>query len=88
MRTEISGSWNSGALLGLVMLFLFGLFDAVVARRRDWACAIWFIAVLGVAAWVAYPLTALRIVAGASIFLLGLALLAAYYRNAPDRQIK
>jgi hypothetical protein len=80
--------WNWGALLGLAIVFAFGLFDAVVPRRKDWACATWFIGLVATAAWIAFPLTISRICIGAVVFVIGLALLTVYYRRTPHGQAR
>ena len=87
MTAALTG-WNWGALLGLAILFAFGLFDAVVPRRKDWACATWFVGLVAMSAWIAFPLTTSRLCIGAVVFVFGLALLTFYYRRAPHRQAR
>ena len=75
--------WNLGAVLGLAVVFASGLFDALILKRKDWACAIWFIGLAALTAWIAAGLTVVRVSAGAVVFIAGLALMIAYYRHKP-----
>jgi len=81
MTAGLGIEWNLGALFGLAVLFALGLFDALVLKRKDWACAIWSIGLVALTAWIASGLTAVRICAGAIAFVSGLALMIAYYRG-------
>ena len=67
--------------IGILSLFLIsGWFDAVFLRRKDLACATWGIGVAGLTAWVAYPLTPIRIAAAAMIAVLAFVTLRTYYK--------
>ena len=83
MITEAAIKWNLGAVLGLAVVFASGLFDALVLKRKDWACAIWFIGLAALTAWIAAALTVVRLSAGTVVFVAGLALMTAYYRRKP-----
>ncbi len=83
MIAQAAIEWNWGALLGLAVLFASGVFDAVVLKRKDWACATWFIGLAATTAWIASRLTAVRVGTGAVVFVAGLALMTAYYRRKP-----
>ena len=65
----------------LVLFFLSGWFDAAFLRRKDLACATWAIGLAGLAIWIVYPLTIVRIFLGAVVALAGIVGLRAYYVN-------
>jgi len=68
-------------ILLLVGLLVCGWLEAVVFRRRDWACATWFIGLAGLAFWIASPLTPGRIWLGVITFICGLSVMVIFYRK-------
>lgn len=79
--TLFRGHGTSLGVLALVAVFASGFFDAVVLKKKDWACATWFVGLLSLTAWIAYSWTTGSIVAAAVVFASGLILLIVYYRN-------
>ena len=69
------------AVLVLAAVFASGFFDAAILRKKDWACATWFVGLVSLTAWIAYSWTTASILAGALVFVSGLILLTVYYRN-------
>jgi hypothetical protein len=67
--------------LFLIGLFLSGVFEALVLKRKDLACSTWLLELLILVGGVVYPLTTIRIVGGAVIFVFGVVLIVAYYRH-------
>ena len=67
--------------LALAVVFASGLFDAAILKRKDWACATWFLGLLSLTAWIAYSWTTASILAGAVVFASGLTLLVLCHRN-------
>jgi len=78
---SINGKFE--ALGALLIVFLAGLFDALVLKKKDWACAIWFVGLAGLATWIASGATTVRICAGIVALVSGLAVLIVYYRAKP-----
>ena|SRR5437868_3551722 len=74
------------AALVLAAVFASGFFDAVVLKKKDWACATWFLGLVSLAAWIAYSWTTASILAGAVVFASGLILLIVYYRSSKAEQ--
>ena len=68
-------------VLALVAVFASGMFDAVILKKKDWACATWFLGLVSLTAWIAYSWTTASILAGAVVFASGLILLIVYCRN-------
>jgi hypothetical protein len=81
MIAALGVEWNWGAVLGLAVVFASGIFDALVLKRKDWACATWFIGLAATTAWIASGLTVARVCSGAVVFVAGLALMTMYYRR-------
>ena len=69
----------------IVAIFIFGLIEGQVAKRRDYACITWTWSLLILTIWTAYPLTGPRIAAGSVVFLCGVTLMIIYYRRRPPR---
>jgi hypothetical protein len=88
-RLGLALNWNAlferhGTTIGalaLAAVFASGLFDAAILKKKDWACATWFLGLLSLSAWIAYSWTTASILAGAVVFASGLILLIVYYRN-------
>jgi hypothetical protein len=88
-RLELAFIWNELleprgtvlALLALAAVFASGVFDALVLKKRDWACATWFLGIISLSAWMISSWTIPSIVAGGLVFALGLALLIVYYQG-------
>ena len=66
----------------LTAIFLFGYLEAAVLKWRTSAGFTWFCGLAALSGWIASPLTTLRICLGATTFILGLALIAVYFRKA------
>jgi hypothetical protein len=69
-------------ILGLTVIFLIGYLEGAVLKRRDIACATWFWGLAALTAWIAYPLTIVRICIGAIVFVSGVILMITYYKRA------
>ncbi len=69
------------AVAALVAVFASGFFDAVVLKRKDWACATWFVGLVSLTVWIGYSWTTGSVVAAAVVFASGLTLLIVYYRR-------
>lgn len=68
-------------VLALAAVFASGVFDAAILKKKEWACATWFLGLVSLTAWIAYSWTTTSILAGAVVFASGLILLLVYYRN-------
>jgi|SRR5664280_824893 hypothetical protein len=68
-------------VLALAAVFASGVFDAAILKKKEWACATWFLGLVSLTAWIAYSWTTTSILAGAVVFASGLILLIVYYRN-------
>jgi len=68
-------------VLALAAVFASGVLDAAILKKKDWACATWFLGLVSLAGWIAYSWTTASILAGAVVFASGLILLIVYYRN-------
>jgi hypothetical protein len=73
-------------VLALAVVFASGIFDAVILKKKDWACATWFLGLVSLTAWIAYSWTTASILAGAVVFASGLILLIIYYRSSKTEQ--
>ena len=62
----------------LTAIFLFGLLEGVVFKQPAWACATWIVGLMGLAAWIVYPGTVVRICLGALIVISGVILMTIY----------
>lgn len=88
-RLGLGLDWNSllehhGTAVRVVILagiFASGFFDAAFFKKKDWACATWFIGLAALTAWIAYSWTTAAFLAGAVVFASGLILLIVYYRR-------
>jgi hypothetical protein len=72
-------------VLALAIAFGYGLLEAAVFKRKDWACATWTPALLALTGWIAYPLTLDRLFIAGIVFVLGMTLIVTYYRQ-PGKQ--
>lgn len=72
--------------LALAAVFALGIFDAVILKKKDWACAAWFLGLVSLTAWIAFSWTTASILAGAMVFACGLILLIVYYRSSKTEQ--
>ena len=68
-------------LLLLAGIFAFGYYEATVFQHRASACTAWLFCLAVITAWIASPLTALRIVVATLVFLAGALLLVRFYRS-------
>ena len=68
-------------VLILAAIFLGGYLEDKVLKRKDFACATWFLGLGGLTAWIAYPLTMGRMALSASTFIVIMALMIGYYRR-------
>jgi len=68
-------------LLLLAGIFAFGYYEASVFQNKASACTAWLFCLAIVAAWIASPLTALRIVVATLVFLAGAVVLLRFYRS-------
>ena len=68
-------------VLALAAVFASGVFDAAILKKKDWACATWFLGLVSLTAWITYSWTTTSIIAGAVVFASGLVLLIVYYRS-------
>jgi hypothetical protein len=83
-------SWNAllerhGTAMGVLALaavFASGVFDAAILKKKDWACATWFLGLVSLTAWIAYSWTTTSIVAATVVFASGMVLLIVYYRSS------
>jgi len=88
-RLGLALNWNAllvnhhtaMAVLALAAVFASGFFDAVILKKKDWACATWFLGLASLTAWIAYSWTTASILAGVVVFVFGLALMTLYYRR-------
>jgi hypothetical protein len=71
------------ALLGAI--FLFGYLEGAVFKQRDWACATWILGLVGLAVWIVYPGTVIRIGVGALVLISGVILMTIYYKRGLPR---
>jgi len=78
---ERHGTAVAALALALAAVFASGFSDAAVLKKKDWACATWFVGLVSLAAWIAYSWTTACILAGAVVFASGLILLIIYYRH-------
>ena len=69
----------------LVAIFLFGYLEGVVFKQRDWACATWILGLMGLAAWIIYPGTVVRICVGALVLISGVIFMTIYYKRGLPR---
>ena len=69
-------------ILLLIAFLVLGFFEAFVLKLRNTASVTWIIGLLALAFWIAYPLSAARFLVGSIVFVVGLALVITYYRNA------
>lgn len=69
------------AVLALAAVFASGFFDALILKKKDWACATLFVGLVSLAAWISYSWTTGSILVGAVVFVSGLILLIVYYRS-------
>lgn len=79
--TNRTGGVNWYAVLGLTVLFLSGLFDALALRRKDFAVATWFMGLLGLAGWIFSGETVIPAWTAPLVFVSLFILLVAYYRR-------
>jgi hypothetical protein len=66
-------------ILLLTGILAFGFLEGELLKKREWACATWFCGLSAFTIWIVYPMTALRIAVGATVFVLGLGLISFYY---------
>ena len=66
----------------LIGIFLFGLFDKIVFKRKDWAYATWFLGLLAITAWIVYPMTTFRISLGLIFLIISTGILIICDKNS------
>jgi hypothetical protein len=86
LSTLLERHGTAVAVLALGAVFASGFFDAAVLKRKDWACATWFVGLMSLSAWIAYSWTSASILGGVVVFASGLILLIVYYRKSKTEQ--
>jgi len=72
-------------ILALAIFFLSGFFEAAILKQKVWACATCFLGLGALTAGIVYPLTAVRISFGVTVFVSGVVLLILYYKRQAPR---
>jgi hypothetical protein len=72
-------------VLVLAALFALGYIEGTFLKLKTSACVTWFFGLAALIAWIVYPLTAVHIVAGVTVLVVGSFLIVAYYRQSNAR---
>jgi hypothetical protein len=69
----------------LAIIFVSGLFDALVFKEKGWACATWIFGLIVLVFWIAHSWTTASVLSAAVVLASGLTLAVRYYLRIARR---
>ena len=69
-------------IIAITGIFIYGCIESKVFKRTDWACGTWLMGLIALTAWIAYPMTRVRIISGFIVFISGIIFMTVYYKKS------